>query len=74
MIIFGEEPNLEVHGVWVFRGSEIPEGMKECDDSEHYEWTRADINDAAQKKKLEDYFAWDGEFQGKKFLSGKVFK
>jgi len=74
VIIFGEEPNLEVHGVWLFRGPEIPEGMKECDDAEHYEWTRVNLADASQKKKLEDYFAWDGEFEGKKFLSGKVFK
>jgi len=74
VIIFGEEPKLEVHGVWVFRGQEIPADMKDCDDSEHYTWTPVDLSDAAQKKKVEDYFAWDGELEGKKFVAGKTFK
>jgi len=74
MIIFGEEPSLEVGGVWVLRGQEIPPDMLECDDTEHYNWTRANLDNADEKKLLEDYFAWEGDFGGKKFVAGKVFK
>jgi len=74
MIIFGDEPNLSVAGVWVFRGLEIPEDMKACDDAEHYHWKRADLSNPAEKKLLEDYFAWEGDFGGKKYNIGKVFK
>jgi len=74
MIIFGEEPNLSVGGLWLFRGQEIPEDMRTCDDAEHYNWTRVSLDDHSQKALLEDYFAWEGSFGGKKFLSGKVFK
>jgi len=74
MIIFGEEPELAVSGVWLFRGSEIPEDMKLCDDSEHYNWARLNPDDSADKKTIEDSFAWEGEFNGKKFNSGKTFK
>jgi elongation factor 1-gamma len=74
MIIFGEEPKLSVAGVWLFRGLEIPEDMKACDDAEHYNWKRVDINNPAEKKLVEDYFAWDGELGGKKFNAGKTFK
>lgn len=72
--IYGEEPNLAVHGVWVFRGPAIPADMVDCDDAEHYTWTPVDLSDATQKKRVEDYFAWEGEVEGKKFLSGKVYK
>lgn len=72
MIIFGDEPTLTVSGVWVFRGTEVPEDMKACDDFEHYEWKK--IDPEADKKTIEDYFAWDGELEGKKFAVGKCFK
>jgi len=74
MIIFGDEPQLSVAGVWLFRGLEIPEDMKACDDTEHYTWKRVDTNSEAEKKLVEDYFAWEGALGGKKFTAGKVFK
>jgi len=37
IIIFGQEPKLEVSGVFLFRGKEIPAALiEECDDAEHY--------------------------------------
>lgn len=74
MIIFGEEPQLSVSGAWLFRGQDVPEDMKACDDFEHYNWKRVDLNNEAEKKLVIDYFAWDGELGGKKFNAGKVFK
>jgi len=74
VLIFGEEPNLSISGVWLFRGKEIPEEMKLCDDSVLYNWAKLDHTTADDKKKIEDFLAWDGftspQFSGQ----GKVFK
>jgi len=74
VIIFGEEPHLEIRGVWVFRGKGIPADMSECEESEVYDWKEVDTKDAAQKELVNDYFAWDGSLGGKKFNQGKTFK
>jgi len=74
MNIYGEQGSFGIHGVWVFRGNDVPPDMKECDDAEHYEWVRGDLSDAAQKAKFEDFIAWEGEVNGKKFHAGKVYK
>jgi len=74
VLIFGSEPTLSISGVWLFRGKEIPEEMKTCDDSVLYKWTKLDHTHADNKKQIEDYLAWDGftspQFSGQ----GKVFK
>jgi len=75
--ILGTEPKLAVHGVWLFRGLEIPAEMTTCDDSEHYVWTPVNVEDPAQKKLVEDYFAWESsdDFGGKgTYGAGKVYK
>jgi len=72
--IFGEEPKLEVGGVWLFRGPEPTQEMKETDDYVNFNWKKVDLTDSAQKELLSDYFAWDGNFGGKKFSQGKIFK
>jgi len=74
VLIFGEEPNLAISGVWLFRGKEIPEEMKVCDDSELYNWSKLDLSNADDKKKIEDYLAWDGFSSGHFSGQGKVFK
>jgi len=74
LIIFGEEPNLSVSVCFLFRGKEIPAEMTECDDAEHYNWRKADTNDAATRELIGDFWAWDGSFGGRKFNQGKIFK
>jgi len=74
MNIYGEQGGFEIHGVWLFRGSDVAPDMKECDDSEVYDWVRADITDPAQKAKFDDMLAWEGEVNGRKFNAGKVYK
>jgi len=79
VLIFGEEPRLEISGVWLFRGNEIPAEMKESDDFPSYDWVRVDLKDTAQRKLIEDYWAWSGSFEGKPGARdfhdhGKVFK
>jgi len=76
LVIFGEEPKLEVASLWLFRGSAVPEEMAEVDDYNNYTWRKLDHNAEADKKLIEDYFAWDGSFGGRAatFNQGKMFK
>jgi len=77
IIIFGEEeaPPFTVSSVWLVRGLELPAEMKECDDYEHYNWKKADTDDAATRELINDFLAWDGKFgDGRKFNQGKIFK
>lgn len=72
--IFGEDNKNEVHGYFVFRGTEIPELMKDVADFEVYDWTQMDTNDEAQRELFNDYLAWEGKFEGLTFNEGKIFK
>jgi len=74
LIIFGDEPKLEISSAWLFRGKEIPGEMKEVDDYDQYEWRKADSSDPATRELINDYFCWDGNLGGKKFNQGKIFK
>jgi len=78
MMIFGNDGDLEVSGCWLFRGKDVPAEMTECDDAEHYDFKKADTNDAATKELINDYFAWDSQtkYGGKRldFNQGKIFK
>jgi len=76
VIIFGDDGNNEVSGVWLFRGQDLPEEMSECDDAEHYDWKKINHEDPQIKEFIEDFFAWDGKFAGKSkpFNQGKIYK
>ncbi len=43
-------------------------------DYESYTWKKLDPNDAKTKEMVKEYFLWEGNFDGKKFHSGKIFK
>lgn len=43
-------------------------------DYESYEWKKLDANDAKTKDLVKEYFSWEGNFDGKKFNQGKIFK
>jgi len=76
LLIFGNEPNLEIGCCWLFRGTEIPQEMKEVDDYEHYTWRKVDIENPADREIVNDYWAWDGKFEkeGRVVNQGKTFK
>jgi len=75
MLIF-ENPDkyFEISGVWLFRGQDVPAEMSTCDDSILYKWSKADWNSEADRKKITELFNWEGDFEGRKFAQGKVFK
>jgi elongation factor 1-gamma len=43
-------------------------------DYECYTWKKLDPDAEATKKLVKEYFAWEGDFDGKKFNQGKIFK
>jgi len=51
-----DAPPFEVSGIWVFRGPEVPQGMKENPDSEYYTFTKLDPNSQADRAKVESWF------------------
>jgi len=71
LCIFSMNRPYEVETFWMFRGKEIPKEMKDCDDSELYDWVRADEKD---KEKINAFLAWEGDFGGRVFNQGKIFK
>eukprot|EP00735_Rhodelphis_limneticus_P009194 TRINITY_DN2601_c1_g1::TRINITY_DN2601_c1_g1_i1::g.19461::m.19461 TRINITY_DN2601_c1_g1::TRINITY_DN2601_c1_g1_i1::g.19461 ORF type:complete len:458 (+),score=223.10,sp/P26641/EF1G_HUMAN/43.08/4e-111,EF1G/PF00647.14/3.3e-40,GST_N/PF02798.15/1.1e-16,GST_N/PF02798.15/8.6e+03,GST_C/PF00043.20/2.8e-12,GST_C/PF00043.20/9.1e+03,GST_N_3/PF13417.1/2.5e-10,GST_N_2/PF13409.1/3.2e-10,GST_C_3/PF14497.1/3.8e-09,GST_C_3/PF14497.1/4.5e+03,GST_C_2/PF13410.1/1.7e-05,DUF1510/PF07423.6/0.011,Ycf1/PF05758.7/0.029,NARP len=74
VLITGAVGALEISGVWLFRGTEVPEEMSVGDDYVLYDWRKLDQTKADDKELIEDYWAWDGKLGGRKFLDGKTFK
>jgi len=50
--VYGEEPTLEIRGVWVWRGDGIPNEIKELDSYDCYTWTKLDMSKDSDKEKL----------------------
>jgi len=77
VLVLGDEEakKFEVSGIWLFRGTGIPQEMSDCEQSEQFNFTKLDPTDPATKELVEDYFAWEGKFGGKHFTdNGKIFK
>jgi hypothetical protein len=45
-----QEPDLEIAGVFLVAGNEIPKEFQEVDDFEQWEWVQADASDTAQRQ------------------------
>jgi len=43
-------------------------------DYDSYAWTKLDADSDETKKLVEEYLSWEGDFAGKKFNQGKIFK
>nr|AHC03515.1 gamma class glutathione S-transferase [Larix kaempferi] len=75
MLIIGENGPFKVKGLWLFRGPEIPKFvMDECYDMELYEWTKVDINDEAQRERVNTMIEDQEPFEGEPLLDAKCFK
>lgn len=76
--VFGGEKqgDLEISGVWFWKGQGL--AFELCDDwqtdYDTYEWKKLDVNSEKDKKMITEYFAWEGDFDGKKFYEAKCFK
>lgn len=56
----GAKPPFNIHGVWMFRGQEIPFEMTDCDDSEVYDWEPVDLKNEEHMNKLDCILAAEG--------------
>ena len=57
MGIYGDEPNLHVRGVWMWRGNEeCPEEMKQHPSFEFYKKRKLDATKAEDKALIMDYW------------------
>ncbi|KAL3830339.1 hypothetical protein ACJIZ3_019141 [Penstemon smallii] len=75
MLVIGSEPPYKVKGLWLFRGTEVPQFViDECYDMELYEWTKVDINDEAQKERASQMIEDAEPFEGEALLDAKCFK
>jgi elongation factor 1-gamma len=76
MCVFGVDNKNTISGVWIWRGQglafELSADLQT--DFESYQWTKLDANSDDTKKKVAEYFSWEGDFGGKKFNQGKIFK
>merc|ERR1711881_787423 len=79
MCVFGGEQkgDIEISGVWFWKGQGLAFDL--CDDwktdYDTYDWSKLDLNSAADKEKITAYFAWEGNFgTSKEFREGKIWK
>jgi len=76
MCLFGTDNKSTISGVWFWRGLDLaftlsPDWQV---DFESYEWKKLDPNSEETKKMVNEYLMWEGDFGGKKFNQGKIFK
>eukprot|EP00834_Sanchytrium_tribonematis_P004419 NODE_217_length_12479_cov_0.651212.p3 type:complete len:415 gc:universal NODE_217_length_12479_cov_0.651212:1402-2646(+) len=74
MLVLGENNNNQIEGFFVCRGQEIVPEIVDAADFPSYEFTKINVLDKKWKTKFEDFLAWDGHLDGKKFADGKIFK
>jgi len=76
VILFGEDHKSTISGIWFWRGPELAFNLSPDwqVDYESYSWTKLNPDDAKTKKMVNEYFSWAGDFDGKKFTEGKIFK
>ena len=67
--ILGEEPKLEIEGVWCFRGQEIPFEMKDHPQFEYYHHRKIDFNNKKDFQLIREF--WSAEI-GKKARGMKI--
>jgi len=75
--VYGEEPTLEIKGVFVWRGVGIPQEIKDLDSFDYHTWTKLDHSVEADKKKVNAYWSHlveEQEVEGLKIKQAKYFK
>ena len=74
--VYGVEDDYKIRGVWMFRGKEIPQEMKDNDLYEYLTFRRIDINNPADKQLVHDYWTKldeNDEVEGRKCADVEYF-
>jgi elongation factor 1-gamma len=75
--VYGEEGNYEIDGIFMWRGTEIPEAWKEHNTYEYFTFTKLDENDPAVQKLTAEYWLGLNEtdtVEGRKVFDAKMYK
>jgi len=54
--IYGDEPNLEIRGCWVWRGTEIPFEIKDHPSGEWYHFRKLDVKNSEEDRKIQEEY------------------
>ncbi|CAB4378332.1 unnamed protein product [Rhizophagus irregularis] len=71
LVVLGEDNANSIAGYFVIRGQEVPEEVYDAADFESYTFNKVDHTDPSVKSSFEDYIAWDGHLDGKKYADEK---
>lgn len=76
MILFGKDNDSQIKGLWFWRSHELAFTLAPDWQIDYgsYEWTKLDPDSPDTKKKVKEYLAWEGDFDGLTFNQGKIFK
>jgi len=76
VILFGEDNKGTISGVWFWKGHDLAFTLHSDLGIDHdsYDWKKLDYNSPETKVMVNEYFAHEGNFGGKKFNTGKIFK
>jgi elongation factor 1-gamma len=77
LAILGDEPNLEIEGVWLFRGKGVPQEMLDHPQFEYYQRRELDIKKEEDRKLISDFWCAKAEVttaNGHKVQECKMFK
>ena len=76
--VFGEKPNCQIHGIWIWRGQDLIFELNEDwnVDAPSYKFTKLDPNAESTKTAITEFFKWEGAFEGidGELKDGKIFK
>jgi len=54
--VYGDEPNLEIRGCWVWRGTEVPLEIKEHPSGEWYHFRKLDVKNSEEDRKIQEAY------------------
>jgi len=63
MVILGDEPSLDIEGVWLFRGTSIPQELWDHPQFEYYQHRQMDLKDPKDLQTLRDFWGADYDKQ-----------
>ena len=69
--MIGDEPNLDIHGVWMWRGLEYPQELKDHPQFEYVKCTKLDVTNEDDRKKV--YNHWTS-VEGEPFEDGTMVR
>lgn len=76
ILIFGEDNNNSISGIWVLRGQQLAFDINEDwnIDAPSYTFKKLDPDNPDTRKMVNEYLLWEGDFEGRTVNQGKIFK